>query len=131
MAAPGVVEIGDAVAEPGSEMEQHRCWRVAHACVAVGGAGGDTLEEREHAAHLRNGVERRDEMHLRRSRIPEDDVDAGADETAEHRFPADHCARTAGDTSKSTPGLRMPSGSNAALIRPMSASFAGSSSARK
>jgi hypothetical protein len=36
-----------------------------HPGVAVGGAGGDPLEQRQHAAHRRDAVERGDEVHLR------------------------------------------------------------------
>ena len=70
-AAARVVQVGEPVAEAGPEVQQRRGRTVGHAPVAVGGAGRHALEQREHAAHLGNGVERGDEVHLRRARIRE------------------------------------------------------------
>ena len=47
-----------------------------HARVAVGRAGGDALEQREHRAHLGHVVERGDEVHLGRAGVGEAHVDA-------------------------------------------------------
>ena len=58
--------------------------------VAVGGAGGDALEQPEHAAHLGHVVERGDEVHLRGARVGEAHVDAGVDERADQRLRAVH-----------------------------------------
>ena len=90
VAAPGVVQIGEPVREPGPEMQQRRGGLVGHAGIAVGGAGHRALGEAEHAAHALDAVERRDEMHLRRAGIGEADVDAGSDERAHQGFGAVH-----------------------------------------
>ncbi len=131
--ASRVVQVGEAVPEAGAEVQEGGSGRVAHACVPVGRARGSSLEEGEHPMHLRHRVEARDKVHLRRAGVGEHDVDTGRDETADHRFAADHpvLAVNADGASNMAPGLRIPSGSNAALIRPISASFAGSSRARK
>ncbi len=60
----GVVQVGEAVAQPRPEVEQRRRGAAGHAGVAVGGAGGDALEERQHAPHLGHVVEGGDEVHL-------------------------------------------------------------------
>lgn len=46
-------------------MQQHRCGLVGHAGIAIGRTGGHALEEGEHTAHVRNGVQCGHEMHLR------------------------------------------------------------------
>ena len=88
--AARVVQVGDAVAEPGPEVQQRGGGPVGHAGVAVGGAGDDALEQAEHRAHLGHGVERGDEVHLRRARVGEADVDAGVDEGADQGLGAVH-----------------------------------------
>jgi len=80
---PRVVEIGDAVAETGAEVEQRRGRPVGHPPVAIGRAGGDALEQREHRPHARLVVERGDEVHLGRARVREADVDPGVDQGAD------------------------------------------------
>ena len=126
--AAGVVQVGDAVAEPGTEVQQRRRRPVGHAGVAVGGAGDDALEQPEHGPHLGDVVERGDEVHLRGARVREADVDARVDERADQGLGAVHGWSPG---SKIVPGLRIPLGSNAALIRRMSSTFTGSSSSRK
>ena len=96
--------------------------RSGHAPVAVGRAGGDAFEQREHAAHLGHRVERGHEVHLRRARIHEAGVDSARDQRADERLGAVHVCPP---SSKMVPGLRMPCGSNAALIRRISSSFVG------
>ena len=49
--AAGVVQVGDAVAETGAEVEQRGRRLVGHPRVAVGRAGDDALEQPEHRAH--------------------------------------------------------------------------------
>ncbi len=134
MAPPRVVEVGKAVAQPRPEVQQRCGGRLAHPRIAVRCTGGGTLEQGEHTAHLGNGVERRHEVHLRRARIGEDHVEVGCHEAAHERLGADHPAAalvSSDDATSTAPGFRIPSGSNAALILPISASFAGLSSAMK
>ena len=142
----GVVQVGQAVAEAGAEVQQHRGRAAGHAGVAVGRAGGDALEQGEHAAHLRHVVERGDEVHLRGAGVHEADVDPGVDEGADQGLCAVHgclawMGRWTGGSvrrvgrgsgqSKTVPGFMMPLGSNAALMRRMSASLVGSSSVQE
>ena len=124
----GIVQVGQTVAEAGTEVEEHGGRAALDPRVAVGGTGGDALEQSEHAAHVGNRVERRDEVHLRRPGIHEAGVDAAGDERADERLGPVHDASS---MSKILPGLRMPAGSNARLIRRMSTIFVGSSRARK
>ena len=86
----GVVQVGDPVAEAGTEVQQRRRRPTAHARVPVGGAGDDPLEQSEHRAHPRLAVERGDEVHLRRARVREADVDVVVDERADQRLRAVH-----------------------------------------
>ena len=80
---------------------------VGHAGVAVGGAGGDALEQGQHAAHLGHVVEGGDEVHLRGAGVREADVDAGVDERADEGLGAVH-ATTSG--SQIAPGVQDPGG---------------------
>ncbi len=125
--ATRVVQVRDAVAEPGPEVEQRARGLVGHACVAVGRAGDDALEEAEHRAHPRDVVERGDEVHLGGARVREADLDVGVDERLDQGVGAVHAGSP---ESKMVPGLRMPFGSNAVLMRRMRSTFTGSSSAR-
>ncbi len=86
----GVVDVGEAVGHAWTEMQEGRRRVPGHPGIAVGGAGDDTLEEAEHAAHAVDPIERRDEMHLRRTRIGEADIDAAADQSAHQAFRAVH-----------------------------------------
>ena len=122
MALAGVVQVRQPVAEPGPEVQQRGRGLVGHPPVAVGRARGDAFEQREHAAHLGHRVQRRDEVHLRRAGVGEAHVDTRVDQRAQQSLGAVQ--------SKIAPGLRMPAGSKAVLMRRNSATFAGSSSAR-
>jgi hypothetical protein len=72
------VEVGEAVAEAGAEVQQHRGGLVGHAGVAVGGTGGHALEQPEDAPHLGHVVERGDEVHLGGAGVHEAHVDAAS-----------------------------------------------------
>ena len=98
-AAAGVVQVGQAVAEAGAQVQQHRCGPAGHAGVAVGGAGGDALEQREHRVHLGHAVERRDEVHLGGAGVHEAGVDAGVDQGADQRLRAVHGLGHRGEVS--------------------------------
>ena len=60
----GVVEVRGAVAETRPEVQQRGRGALRHAAVPIGGAGDDALEEGQDGAHLRDGVELGDEVHL-------------------------------------------------------------------
>ena len=86
----GVVQIGKAVGEAGSEMQQGRGRRALHAEIAVGRTGHHALEQAEHAAHALDPVQRGDEMHLRGAWIGEADVDAARDQGPHQTFRTVH-----------------------------------------
>ena len=86
----GIVDIGKAIGEAGSQMQQRRGWLVGHPVIAVGGAGHDPFEQAQDAAHAVHPVERRDEMHLRSTGVGETHIDAAADQRAHQAFRAVH-----------------------------------------
>ncbi len=88
-----VVEVRQPVAEARAEVQQRRRRLVGHPRVAVGRAGRDTLEQRQHRAHLGHRVERGDEMHLRRAGVREARGHAGVDERADQGLGSVHGAR--------------------------------------
>ena len=88
------MQVGEPVAEPRTEVQQRARRHAGHPGVAVGGAGGDALEQAEHAAHLRHRVERGDEVHLARARVREARRHAGVDERADHGLRAVHGPRS-------------------------------------
>jgi hypothetical protein len=61
------VEVGEPVAEPRAQVQQHGGRSFGDPCVAIGGAGGDASKERQDASHLGYVVEGRDEVHLGRA----------------------------------------------------------------
>ena len=75
---------------PGPRCSSVAAGLVGHAAVAVGRAGRDAFEQREHRAHLGHVVERGDELHLRGARVGEADVDAVGDERADQGVRAVH-----------------------------------------
>ena len=107
LALRALCRLASPLPRPGPEVQQRRGRPVGHARVAVGRAGGDALEQREHAAHLGHVVERGDEVHLRRAGVREADVDAARDERADQRLGAVHRVPLAVQ-SKIVPGFRMP-----------------------
>ena len=84
------MEVGQTVSEPRPKMQQRGCRRVRHPRVAVGSAGRDALEQGQHRAHLRNRVQRGDEVHLRGAGIAEARPHARVDERANQRLRAVH-----------------------------------------
>jgi len=93
--APGVVQVGEPVGHPGPEVQEHHGGAAGHAGVAVGGAGGHALEQREHAAHLGDLVERADEVHLRGAGVGEADGDPRVGEGLDERACTVHRADSA------------------------------------
>ncbi len=69
------MEVREPVTEPGPEVKERRCWAVGHPPEPVGRSGRDALEEREHGAHLGNGVERVHELHLGGARVSDYEID--------------------------------------------------------
>src|SRR5271154_5632652 len=70
-------------------MQQRRRRLFAHSGIAVGGAGDDTLEQAEYAAHTLDPVEGGDKMHLRGAWIGKAHIDAAPHQAAQQaRRPA-------------------------------------------
>ena len=86
----GVVQVGDAVAETGTEMQQRRGRRALHAVVAVGGAGHHAFEQAEHAAHAVDAIERGNEVHFRSARVGETHVHLARDQRSHQTFRTVH-----------------------------------------
>jgi len=75
-----VVEVCQAVAKTGSQMQQRRGRSAGHAEEAIGRSGHHRLMQTQHAPHALDLVERGDEMHLRRAGIGKTDIDAFGDQ---------------------------------------------------
>ena len=88
--APRVVDVGGAVREPGSAMEQRRGRPSRHARVTIGASGHHCLRKAGHATHAGDLVERRDEMHLRRAGVGEAGIDAAREQRANQAFGSIH-----------------------------------------
>jgi len=76
----GVVQVPQTVGQAGSAVQQGAGRLAGDAVVAVGHASDDVLLQPENAAHTCALVQRRDEVHLARSRIREASVDPGTQE---------------------------------------------------
>ena len=87
---PRVVQVGQAVAESGSQVEQSGRRLFRHAGVAVGRTRGDTLEEREDCAHFGHRIECGDEVHLGRPGIAEAGIDARTHQSGQKRMSSVH-----------------------------------------
>ena len=101
MGPPGIVQVGQAVTQSWAQVQQHYGGFVGHARETIGRAGGHPFEEGQHTSHLRDCVQRRDEMHLRRAGVGEAHVDSVADEGGEKRVGAVHiCCYTLAQLSR-------------------------------
>src|SRR5262249_1894386 len=92
LAFASVVQVGQAVAQTGAEVQQYRRRLVGHARVPVGRTGGDPLEQGGHAGHLRPPVRGCDEVNLGGAGIHEADVDAAADQSPDQGLSSVHAA---------------------------------------
>ena len=86
----GVVQVGDAIAQPRSQMEERGRGFARHASVAVRRAGRHPFKEAEHPTHGRNAVQAGHKVHLRRARVHKTDVHAAVDEGVNQTFCAVH-----------------------------------------
>jgi hypothetical protein len=76
--APGVVHVSEPVREPWPQVQKGRGRLIRHARIAVGRAGHNSLEQPQHAPHIPDLIERRDEVHLRGARVGEADLHSRA-----------------------------------------------------
>ena len=84
--AAGVVQVRQAVAQAGPEVQQHGGRTAGDPRVAVRRAGGDAFEQREHATHPRHRVQRVHEVHLGRAGVHEADLDTGVHQAGDQRL---------------------------------------------
>ena len=77
LALAGVVQVGQAVAQPAAQMQQGGGGLVGHARVAVGGAGGDSLEQGKHRPHLGLVVQGRHKVHFTGAGVAEANLNTG------------------------------------------------------
>ena len=76
----GIVDIGQRIAQAGTEVQQRRRGLARHAGIAVRSAAEHTLEQAQHTAHALHFIQRRHEMHLRCTGIGETHLDAIIDQ---------------------------------------------------
>ena len=74
-------------------MKQGRRWLVRHAGIAVGSAGRNTFEQAQYASDAIYLVQSSNEMHLRRARICEANVNSTGGESASEAFSSIHRRR--------------------------------------
>ncbi len=72
-----VVQVGQAVTQTTTEMEQGGGGFIRHTGIAVGGTGGNAFEQCQHSAHARFAVERGNKVHFAGARVSKTDVDTG------------------------------------------------------
>ena len=87
---PRVVQVGQAIGQPGPEVQQCCGGLAGHAVVAVRGAGDHAFEQAQLAAHALHLVQRCDEGHLGRAGIGEADLDLAGNQRANQAFGSDH-----------------------------------------
>jgi hypothetical protein len=87
--ALGVVDVGQAIGETGTQVQQRRSRLVAHPVPAIGRPSSHALEQAQHALH--SGIfQRRQEVHFRRARVGEADLDALVGKRVHKAFGAVH-----------------------------------------
>jgi hypothetical protein len=86
----GVVQVGQAVGQAGAKVQEDGGGLPGDPGVAVGGPGGDALEQGQHAAHGGYRVQGADEVHLRGAGIHEAHVDARSGQAADEGLGSDH-----------------------------------------
>jgi len=85
-----VVQVGQAIGQARTAMEQRGCRLVGHARVAVGRTGDHTFEQAQHAAHAGNPVQCGHKMHLAGARVGEACIDAAGQQRLDQAFRAVH-----------------------------------------
>ena len=73
--APGIVQIGKAVPQSRTKMQQSHRRLVSHAAVTIRRAGHHAFEQSQNSAHTMLPVNRCDQLHFRGARVGEADFD--------------------------------------------------------
>ena len=80
MALFGIVDIGQRIAQAGTEVQQGRSGFARHAGIAVCSAAEHTLEQAQYTAHALHLIQRRHKMHLGGAGIGETHLNAIVDQ---------------------------------------------------
>ena len=91
-----VVQIGEAIAKTGAEMQQSASWFPSHARIAVRRSRDHSFEKTEHAAHLRDPVKCRNDMDFRRAGVREASINSTGDQGTNQTFGAVHLFMASG-----------------------------------
>jgi hypothetical protein len=87
---PRVVQVGQAIGQTRTQMQQRGGGLSCHATVAVGCASDHAFEQAKDGAHAIHRIERRHEMHLRRARIAKTHLHATRHQRAQQTFRTVH-----------------------------------------
>jgi hypothetical protein len=90
MGAPGIVEIGDAVAETRTKMEQGHGRLSLHPAESVSRAGADTLEQPENGLDARYPIEGDNDRQLGCAGVGKTYLDPTVDGSLDKRFSSVH-----------------------------------------
>jgi hypothetical protein len=102
----GIVEVGQAVGETRTQMEQRRCRSFGHPCVTVRRSRHHAFEQAQHRAHAGDTIQGADEVHLGRPRIGEADIHSARHQRPQQRFGAVHVLARGDDGHPGRNGVR-------------------------
>jgi hypothetical protein len=80
--SPGVVQISEAIAETGAEMQERACRLFSHARIAVSSSGDYAFEEPKHTANCRFAVQRGNDVNFRSAGVGKASVDGSGGQGA-------------------------------------------------
>src|SRR5208282_2630212 len=86
LGAAGIVEVREAIAEAGAEMEKRPCGFLGHPRVTVRRSSDDSLKKTQYATHFCDAVKRGDQMNFRCAGVGEAGVNATAEQRANQIF---------------------------------------------
>src|SRR5579863_3644151 len=64
-----IVQIGEAIPEPGTEMKQSACRFLRHAGITVCSSGYNSFEQSQHAPHFSDSIKSSNDMDFRGARV--------------------------------------------------------------
>jgi hypothetical protein len=85
-----VMQICDTISEPWAEVEESPGRSPGYACIAIGGSGGNALEQGEHRPHSGRFVQSCDQVDLRCARVREAGINAPSEEGLNEGFCSRH-----------------------------------------